>query len=150
MWFFKSGWVFMCWDDSSSSLYMNTCTLYIYTYDTWYDYTSSTGFIFTARSSLLTNLFDYLRTTQQVVQCHRNQRDLAANLSSHVKSWDVGASKYLRTCVVRVSQYEMSQQLQSAIDGSSWAMVISKVIHILTVGRDNSNPFPVRPELLEP
>ena len=51
-------------------------------------------------------------------------------------------------------QYEMSQQLQPAIDGSSWAMVISKAIRILTMGHvwavTNPNPFPVHSELLEP
>ena len=31
-------------------------------------------------------------------------------------------------------QYELSQQLQPAINGSSWAMVISKAIRILTMG----------------
>lgn len=70
--------------------------------------------------------------TQQVVQCRRNQGDLAANLSSHVKPWDVAAGNSLRTCVFL--QYELSQQLQPAINGSSWAMVISKAIRILTMG----------------
>lgn len=66
---------------SSSSHCMWIRVNYKYTYYNWYDHTLITGSVFTAWSSLLTNLFDYLFMTQQVVQCHWNQGDLAANLS---------------------------------------------------------------------
>lgn len=117
---------------------------YKYTYYVWYDHTLITGFVFPARSSLLTKicLTTYLWRSRwsNVVEIKVTWPQILVAMSS--RGMLLLATPYGHVCSL---QCEMSQQLQPAIDGSSWAMVISNAIRILTmgscVGCDKSQPI---------